>query len=451
MKDRGGEKMLIIGNGTVLTFDKDSRVISNGGVVIEEENIISIGETEKLISKYPEAILKDVQGKIIMPGMINTHMHLYSTFARGMDLKTDQPPKNFVEILEKLWWRLDKVLNEEDIYCSAIYALLDCVKKGATTIFDHHASSNIIDGSLDIITEAVRQTGIRANLSYEISDRDGHKKALEGIRENERFIKKTQRETNSYLKGIIGLHASFTLKNETLSQSASLADNLKVPFHIHVAEGIEDFYESKSRGYKGVAERLNRFHILRPGTLAIHGVHLQEKELEILKNSESYLIHNPESNMGNAVGTAPIKSAIDKGVMVGLGTDGYTSDMFESIKVANLLQKHESHNPQAGWEEVFQMAFQNNREIAARFFGRTLGILQVGAPADIIVVNYYPPTPITSENAYFHILFGISGDMVDTTIVGGNILMEDREISTLDYERITKRVKEQAKDFWKRF
>jgi len=443
--------MLIIGNGTVLTFDKDSRVISNGGVVIEEENIISIGETEKLISKYPEAILKDVQGKIIMPGMINTHMHLYSTFARGMDLKTDQSPKNFVEILEKLWWRLDKVLNEEDIYCSAIYALLDCVKKGATTIFDHHASSNIIDGSLDIITEAVRQTGIRANLSYEISDRDGHKKALEGIRENERFIKKTQRETNSYLKGIIGLHASFTLKNETLSQSASLADNLKVPFHIHVAEGIEDFYESKSRGYKGVAERLNRFHILRPGTLAIHGVHLQEKELEILKNSESYLIHNPESNMGNAVGTAPIKSAIDKGVMVGLGTDGYTSDMFESIKVANLLQKHESHNPQAGWEEVFQMAFQNNREIAARFFGRTLGILQVGAPADIIVVNYYPPTPITSENAYFHILFGISGDMVDTTIVGGNILMEDREISTLDYERITKRVKEQAKDFWKRF
>jgi len=443
--------MLIIGNGTVLTFDKDSRVISNGGVVIEEENIISIGETEKLISKYPEAIFKDVQGKIIMPGMINTHMHLYSTFARGMDLKTDQPPKNFVEILEKLWWRLDKVLNEEDIYCSAIYALLDCVKKGATTIFDHHASSNIIDGSLDIITEAVRQTGIRANLSYEISDRDGHKKALEGIRENERFIKKTQRETNSYLKGIIGLHASFTLKNETLSQSASLADNLKVPFHIHVAEGIEDFYESKSRGYKGVAERLNRFHILRPGTLAIHGVHLQEKELEILKNSESYLIHNPESNMGNAVGTAPIKSAIDKGVMVGLGTDGYTSDMFESIKVANLLQKHESHNPQAGWEEVFQMAFQNNREIAARFFGRTLGILQVGAPADIIVVNYYPPTPITSENAYFHILFGISGDMVDTTIVGGNILMEDREISTLDYERITKRVKEQAKDFWKRF
>ena len=445
--------MLLIGNGTVITFDENSQVISNGGVVIEGEDIIAVGETEELLSKYPEVIYKDVRGKIIMPGMINTHMHLYSTFARGMDLKTDQLPENFVEILEKLWWRLDKALNEEDIYCSAIYALLDGVKKGTTTIFDHHASSNLIDGSLDIITEAIRQTGIRANLSYEISDRDGHEKALAGIRENERFIKKIQQEEkgNHYLRGMIGLHASFTLKNETLSEVAALADDLKVPFHIHVAEGIADVYESKTRGYQGVASRLDRFRILRPGTLAIHGVHLQEEELGILKNNDTYLIHNPESNMGNAVGAAPIKAAFNKGITIGLGTDGYTADMFESIKVANLLQKHEGHHPQAGWKEVFQMAFQNNREIANRFFSRTLGVLQAGAVADLIVVNYYPPTPITKDNAYFHILFGIEGSMVDTTIIGGKILMENQEITSLDYERISIRVKEQAEDFWRRF
>ena len=448
-----GEKMLLIGNGTVITFDENSQVISNGGVVIEEEDIVAVGETEELLSKYPDVIYKDVRGKIIMPGMINTHMHLYSTFARGMDLKTDQLPENFVEILEKLWWRLDKALNEEDIYCSAIYALLDGVKKGTTTIFDHHASSNLIDGSLDIITEAIRQTGIRANLSYEISDRDGHEKALAGIRENERFIKKIQQEEkgNHYLRGMIGLHASFTLKNETLSEVAALADDLKVPFHIHVAEGIADVYESKTRGYQGVASRLDRFRILRPGTLAIHGVHLQEEELGILKNNDTYLIHNPESNMGNAVGAAPIKAAFNKGITIGLGTDGYTADMFESIKVANLLQKHEGHHPQAGWKEVFQMAFQNNREIANRFFSRTLGVLQAGAVADLIVVNYYPPTPITKDNAYFHILFGIEGSMVDTTIIGGKILMENQEITSLDYERISIRVKKQAEDFWRRF
>jgi len=443
--------MLIIGNGTVITFDKDSRVIPKGGVLIGEEEILAVEDTEELRKKFPEASFKNIQGKIIMPGMINTHTHLYSTFARGMNLKTDEPPKNFIKILDKLWWRLDRTLNEEDIYYSAMYALLDCVRKGTTTIFDHHASGNLIDGSLDIIAEAIRQTGIRANLSYEISDRDGHEKALAGIKENERFIKKIQRENHHFLGGLIGLHASFTLENETLSQAAALADELEIPFHIHVAEGMADVYESKTRGYKGVADRLNHFRILRPGTFAIHGVHLREEELEILKNNQVYLIHNPESNMGNAVGMAPVKSAFDKGIVVGLGTDGYTADMFESIKVANLLQKHELHHPQAGWDEIFQIAFENNRKIAAKFFNQSLGILQAGAPADLLVINYYPPTPITSENAYSHILFGLSGDMADTTIVGGKILMEDRNICSLDYEKIAVRVKEQAQDFWKRF
>lgn len=443
--------MLLIGNGTVITFDENSRVISGGGVVIEGREIVAVGDTKELRIKYPNADYKNVQGKIIMPGMINTHMHFYSTFARGMDIKTDSPPQNFVEILEKLWWRLDKGLNEEDIYYSAIYPLMDCVKKGVTTIFDHHASSNLIEGSLDIIAEAVKQSGIRASLAYEITDRDGHEKALEGIRENERFIRKTKKENNSFLKGMIGLHASFTLKNDTLSQASDLADELEVPFHIHVAEGKADVYESKTRGYTGVAERLKRFRILRLGTMAIHGVHLKEEELEIVKNSGSYLIHNPESNMGNAVGATPVKTALDKGIIVGLGTDGYTADMFESIKVANLLQKHDLHNPQAGWEEIFRIAFQGNRNIAHNFFGDKFGTIKNGAAADIITVNYFPPTPITSENAYIHILFGISGDMVDTTIAGGKMLMENREIKGLNYEKITSKVKEQAKDFWKRF
>ena len=443
--------MLLFGNGTVITFDEDSKVICNGGVVIEGNEILAIGDTNELRLNYAKADYKDVQGKIIMPGMINTHMHLYSTFARGMDIKTNQPPQNFTEILEKLWWRLDKKLNEKDIYYSAIYPLLDCIKKGVTTIFDHHASSNYIEGSLDILSEAVKQSGIRASLAYEVTDRDGHDKGLAGLKENERFIKKIQKEKNNNLSGMIGLHASFTLNNDTLSRAADLADDLKVPFHIHVAEGKADVYESKMRGYHGIAERLERFRILRPGTLAIHGVHLQEEELDLLFKNETYLIHNPESNMGNAVGFAPVKSALDKGIIVGLGTDGYTCDMFESIKVANLLQKHELRDPQAGWDEIFKISFLNNRHIARRFFGQMLGTLKAGAAADIIVVDYYPPSPITSVNAYSHILFGIGGDMVDSTMVGGKFLMEDRVIKLLDYKKIVQRTKEQAKDFWRRF
>ncbi len=443
--------MFILGNGIIITLDKDFQVIPKGGVVIEGERILDIGDTSKLKKQYPEASFKDVQGRLIMPGMINTHTHLYSTFARGMDLKTDQPPTKFIEILEKLWWRLDRTLKEEDIYYSAIYALLDCIKKGTTTIFDHHASANLIEGSLDILAEAVSQSGIRAVLAYEVSDRDGHQKALAGIRENERFIKKVRHNKKNYLNGMIGLHSSFTLQNSTLTRAATLADELEVPFHLHIAEGKEDYYESKTRGYKGVAYRLDRFRILRPGTLAIHGVHLQEEEWEILKKTRSYLIHNPESNMNNAVGALPIQKILDKGVKIGLGTDGYTADLFESIKVGNLLQKHEQGDPQAGSKEVFTMAFQTNREIAAHFFEEKLGILQVGAPADLIVVNYHSPTPISRDNFYFHLLFGITGDIVDSTIVRGKILMEEREIKNIDYIQIAQRTREQAQNFWKRF
>jgi len=443
--------MLIFGNGTVITLNEANQVVFDGGIAIDGEKIIKVDETKKLIQEYPDADFKDVQGKIIMPGMINTHMHLYSTFARGMDIKTDQPPQNFTEILEMLWWRLDKGLNNKDIYYSAIYPLVDCIKKGVTTIFDHHASSNYIDGSLDIISEAVNHSGIRASLAYEVTDRDGHEKGIAGLKENERFIKKIKNEEQSNLRGMIGLHASFTLNNETLSQAADLADELEVPFHIHVAEGKADVYDSKTRGYQGVAHRLERFRILRPGTLAIHGVHLQEEELDLLKKNKTYLIHNPESNMGNAVGFPPVKVALQKEIMVGLGTDGYTCDMFESVKTANLLQKHGYHDPQAGWSEVFTMCFPNNRHIVEHFFGEKLGMLIPGAAADVIIVNYYPPTPITSANAYFHILFGINGDMVDTTIVGGTILMEDRKIKTLDDKEIAQKAQEQAKDFWRRF
>jgi putative selenium metabolism protein SsnA len=447
---KGGSMMLLIANGIVLTFDRDSRVIYNGGVVIDGEEIIALGKTDELKARFPGAQYKDAEGMIIMPGMINTHMHLYSTFARGMDLKTDKAPQNFPEILEKLWWRLDKKLNEKDIYYSAIYAVLDGIKNGTTTVFDHHASANFIDGSLDIIAEAVKEAGIRASLAYEISDRDGHEKAIAGIRENERFIKRAREEGNSYLGGIIGLHASFTLEDKTLSRVSALADELRVPFHIHTAEGIIDLNDSKKRGFRGVAERLAYYGILRPDTLAIHGVHLKEDELELLKERQTYLIHNPESNMSNAVGTAPLKAAMKQGITIGLGTDAYTTDMFESIKAANLLQKHELHDPQAG-NEVYRMVFENNREIASRFFKRPLGVLEEGAVADLILIRYAPPTVITGENVYSHVLMGMCGAMVDTTIVGGKVLMEDREVKVLDYGEIVKRINEQSRDFWRRF
>lgn len=442
--------MLTFGNGTVLTFDQNSTVIEDGGVVIEGEEIIELGKTADLKDKYPQAEFKNVEGKVIMPGMINTHMHLYSTFARGMDLKADQPPQDFVDILKKLWWRLDQSMNDRDIYYSAVFALLDGIKKGTTTVFDHHASYGQIDGSLDIIADAVQETGLRANLSYEVSDRHGTEKAEQALRENERFIKKLKKE-DSYLGGTIGLHASFTLGDKTLEQVAALSEQLQAPVHIHTAESWADVADSQQKGFAGVVDRLNEYNIWQTDSLAIHGVHLQEGELDILKQNQVNLIHNPESNMGNAVGAAPVKEALDQELTVGLGTDGYTTDMFESINVASLLQSHDQSHPSAGGGEAFQMAVANNQKIAQDYFGTQVGVLKPDAAADLIIVDYQSPTPIKSENAFGHILMGVNGSLVDTTVVGGKILMENREVKVLDDERIYRKCQEQARDFWQRF
>ena len=443
--------MLLIGNAKILTFDEEMRIFDDGAIFIEENVIKEIGKTEKMREKYPQASFKDAKNKVVMPGLINTHTHLYSTFARGMDLKTNQPPRNFLEVLEKLWWRLDETLNEEDIYYSAIYALIECIKNGVTTIFDHHASFNFIEESLDIIADAVIESGIRANLSFEVSDRHGRKKGEAALKENERFIEKLKNSNSKRVKGLIGLHASFTLEDETLKKAADLADDLNVPLHIHVAEGIEDWQDSVERGYIGVIDRLKKFNILRPRTLAVHGVHIQSEEIPLLKESEAYLIHNPESNMNNAVGTAPLKQLFESGILVGLGTDGYTHDMFESLKVANLLQKHESKDPQAGWNEVYEMTFINNRKIASELLGINVGMLKEGYPADLIIVDYFPPTPIEKDNVYSHILFGMNGGMVSTVMVDGKILMDNKEVTILDYERIKRRTIQQARNFWERF
>ncbi len=443
--------MRLYGNGILITLNSQDPVINDGAVLIDEGIIKDYGKTDKMKVRYQEAEFENVEGKVIMPGMINSHMHFYSTFARGMDLKTEIPPQNFQEILEKLWWRLDESLNSEDIYYSTLYALIESIRSGTTTIFDHHASYGYIENSLDIISEAVIKSKLRASLSYEISDRHGEQKTDQAIKENERFINRAKSLNSDFITPAIGLHASFTLSDETLREVADLAESANTPTHFHAAEGKVDEEDSKKRGYKNLADRFDKLNILREDSLAIHGVHLSEEEYKILADNGVFLIHNPESNMGNAVGAINLRKALEKNLVIGLGTDGYTTDMFESINVADLLQKHDNSNPTLGGEDIKKIAFKNNRKIAKSYFGKELGVIKKNAPADIIIVDYKAPTPINDENYFYHILFGFNGGLVDTTIVNGHVLMENQEVKVVDYEKTIERCKKQARDFWRRF
>ncbi len=443
--------MKIIGNASILTLGKKG-FINDGAILIDGEVIKQISTTEDLKNKFPDAEFIDAKHRLVMPGFLNAHMHLYSTFARGMALK-GEPPKTFGEILKRLWWKLDKNLtNKEEIYYSAVVPLIEGIKTGTTAILDHHASFGLIDGSLDIIEKAALDTGVRAALCYETSDRWGKEARDASIRENVRFIRKKQAnmgaEPETLTAATFGMHASLTLSDETLEIAKGEADSLGVGFHIHVAEGEEDVEDSLKKSGVRVVERLQKFGILGDKTLAIHCIHINEKEIDILKETNTMVVHNPESNMNNAVGVAPILEFFKKGILTGIGTDGYTPSMFESVKVAYVLPKLHYGDPRVGGSESQKMLFENNRKIFAKFFDRPVGVIEEGAFADIIVLDYFPPTPFNENNAFYHLIFGMRDNMVNTTIINGKVVMRDHKLTEIDEEEVMAKAKEVSKKFW---
>ena len=440
--------MLLIGNGRLITRDADRPFLADGCVAADGARIKEIDDTAKLRAKYPDADFLDARGGVIMPGLINAHNHIYSAFARGLSIK-GPPRRSFLEILDGQWWALDRRLLLTDTRSSADCFFVECVENGVTTIFDHHASYGEIPGSLFAIAESAKSIGVRANLCYEISDRDGREKMLEAVRENVDFIRWARRDASGQFAGMMGMHASFTLSDQTLETCASQCPE-GAGYHIHVAEGIPDVRRSLAEHGKRPVFRLNDFGVLGEKTICGHCTHVSEAEIDLLSDCGCMVAHNPESNMGNAVGCPPVLRMFEKGVLLGLGTDGYTNDMLESYKVANLLHKHHLCDPTAAWDEIPRMLFDGNRRMAARFFSVPIGILKPGAAADVIVMDYDPPTPMNASNLNAHILFGMSGRCTRHTVIAGRTRMKDRELPGVDKAALFAHARERAEALGRR-
>lgn len=447
---KGKNKMKLIGNGRLITHNSDCPYIENGCVAVDGNTISDFGVTGDMKKNYPDAEFYDAKGRVIMPGLINMHTHIYSSFARGLSMPQERPNQNFMEILSNQWWRIDKVLNTEDNKYSAYSTGLESARFGVTTLFDHQASQNYIEGSLFAISDSLSDIGLRSCLCYETTDRDGEDATNKAIKENIEYIDDTQKDESDMRKGMLGLHASFTLSDKTLDKCVNAMGSRNAGYHIHVAEGIDDLYDSLKKYGKRVIERLFDAKILGEKTLSIHNIYINAAEMDILKETNTMAVHNPESNMGNAVGCAAVLQALKKGILLGLGTDAYTQDMFESLKVANLIHKHNLCDPSVGFMETFGMLFENNRKIAGRFFNKPLGIISKGAYADIIVVDYTPHTPLNQNTIAGHIMFGMSGGMVDCTMVNGKFVMKDRVMQNVDEEAVLAKAREQSADFWHR-
>lgn len=442
---------LLLSNGTVITLGPENKIIRDGAVLIEDGVIQAVGKTATVKKKARGARVINARGKLIMPGFINTHMHLYSTFARGLCPK--QPAAgNFVEILKRLWWPLDKVLNEKDVEYSALIPLMDCIKSGTTTIIDHHESQGFQTGALDVLEKTLRKTGVRGSLTLGISDRYG--RGQEGIDENIRFIKKIQakrRRGDDLVAAMMGLHALFTVNRKSLRSAIAAADDLGVGLHVHVAEDKADQVSNKKKYGKSVVKRLYDEGGLGRQTMAIHCIHVSKSEMDLLSRTDTCTVHNPQSNMNNAVGTAPVMEMMERGVLVGLGTDAMTCNMRDEVRVANIVHKMARNDPRVFFMESCQLLLQNNAMIASRFFQREVGVLKNGAYGDVIILDYDPPTPLNVNTFLGHFLFGMGSAPVDTTVINGKVLMTDRKLVGINEAKIVQESRKQAASFWKRF
>jgi putative selenium metabolism protein SsnA len=381
----------------------------------------------------------DLGGALVLPGLVNAHTHLYSALARGMPPPT-AAPKNFVEMLEKVWWRLDRALDAETVYLSALSGAIEAALSGTTLLFDHHASPSFIRGSLGAVKRALDEVGLRGVLCYEVSDRNGSDGSEQGLWETAEFASAVRSETT---RGMIGAHASFTLSEDTLRRLSRAVEETGTSLHIHVAEDRADVEHAKSAHGCSLTERLLRNGLVHARAILAHGVHLAPDEIETLHQNGAWIAHNPRSNMNNAVGTAPT-AALKRAA---LGSDGIDQDMLAEARAAYLKMRD------GGRADAVPAALEmlaGGHRLAAAHFGLPFGKLDAGAPADLVVCDYGSPTPLGADNLAGHVLFGLDRSHVRSVMVAGRFVVKDRRLTTLDADHALARARDAAAKLWAR-
>lgn len=450
---------LLLHNARVATCT-DLGVIDDGAVFVDDAGkVAALGPSADLLASHAGADeTLDLGGRVVLPGQINAHMHLYSTLARGMAPLPGTPASDFVGVLEQLWWPLDRALDEDSVYASALFGLLDCVRAGVTTVIDHHASEGWVRGSLDVVAQAARDVGVRICTCFEVTDRDGPEVSQAGLDENAAFGAAVARDP-WLLGGVasraatLGLHASMTLEDVTLERARALLEQGTLPgVHVHVAEDKADPADSLKRSGVRVVERLSRAGLLGPRSIAVHAIWVEDHEVELLAQSETLVVTNPSSNMNNGVGRCDTARLLAGGVRVAVGTDGMHGDVLGELAQTYLVRRDSARDPRVGFDEA-AVLWANNRAVADAFFpGAQLGTLRVGGPADLSVLDYDPWTPLSSDNLLGHVLYGGLGARVRDVLCGGRWVLRDRDFPHLtgDLSERSERARATARALWER-
>lgn len=368
----------------------------------------------------PDGIRLDCGDCELQPGWVNAHTHIYSALAPFGMPAPSPPPSNFVQILERVWWKLDRALDADSLRASARLYAAEALLAGTTTLIDHHESPDFIEGSLDVLADACEEIGIRALLCFGATERNGgRQEAWRGLAECRRFIEGNQRPL---VRGVVGLHASFTVSDETLREAARLCSELGTILHIHLAEDGADVVDAKERGYPGPLERLLEFNALPSGSITAHGVHLSEAQVEKLVEAGVWIVQNPRSNRGNRVG---YPKAIRVSSRVALGTDGYPAHLpDEQAVLSEEVAEHDDDELAAAGRCAA------GRRLAGERFDCSFSPLAPGMAADVVAVR--------SDGSVRHVL------------VGGEVVVRDGVLQTAEIERLRADAQQAAPSLWER-
>ena len=438
---------LLIKNGILVTMDGKRRILEDHAVAVEAGRITEVDRTANLEKKHSRAEVIDASGRIVMPGIICSHSHLYGMLLRGASLNIE-PPSDFTQILQRVWWPMDEAMNFEDAYASALVACLEFAKSGVTTFADTYSGPNSIAGVLDHIAKAVEEVGIRGFIAFEATERHSVAEGEKGVQENVRFAEKVR--SGSKARPLFSIHASFTVSDPLIRRVKQLAEKHHAPITIHSSEGLGDLHHNLENYGKRTVERLNDVGLLGPDVVLAHCVNLDEHEIDLVAKTGTGVAHNPMSNMLNAVGVAPILQMMKRNVRVGLGNDGYIFDMFENMRTAFLLHRVHSKNPNAiDPYTVLEMATING----AGLYGiqSEIGSIEPGKKADIILIKpSILPTPLNAASVVGHLINTVDGDDVETVIVDGKAIVKEKKLLTFDEDRAQSIAQTAAAKLWDR-
>ncbi|MCG8570804.1 MAG: putative aminohydrolase SsnA [Spirochaetes bacterium] len=415
--------MLILKNANILQIDPP-RIEQGVDIVVEGNKIKAVGS--KIASQYQADKIMDMTGKLVMPGIVCSHNHFYSGLARGIIARIP-PSHNFYGILQTLWWRLDRAIDEEILYYSGLVCSLDAIKGGCTSVIDHHASPAFINGSLNVLKKGFEKAGLRGITCYEVTNRNGGAKEEDaGVAENIDFAKaceadKKRNPGTHLVEAMIGGHAPFTITDDGLKKMGDAVASTGRGVHIHVAEDAFDVSHSHGVYKKNILTRLDDFGLLNDKALIVHGVHLIEDDVNLLNERNAFLATNARSNMNNQVGYCQYLGNIKNLV---LGTDGIGANMFEETKFAFFKQREALRTM---WENDYVKFLSNGNRILERYFDAPFGKLEPGYQADLTILDYHSSTPLTKDNIGGHFIYGMNSHDVESVIVNGNIVLENRQ------------------------